>query len=53
MSIASVLRDGRVIARRNMLGVRRTPGALVTGVAQPIIFVLILGVRVRRRTRRR
>ena len=43
MSIASVLRDGRVIARRNMLGVRRTPGALVTGVAQPIIFVFILG----------
>ena len=32
MSVAGVLRDGRVIARRNMLGVRRTPGALVTGV---------------------
>lgn len=43
MSVASVLRDGRVIARRNMLGVRRTPGALVTGVAQPVIFVMILG----------
>ncbi|MCP3424942.1 ABC transporter permease [Rothia sp. AR01] len=42
MSAATALRDGVVIARRNIVNVRRTPGALVTGVAQPIIFVLIL-----------
>lgn len=42
MSIAGAIRDGGIVARRNILGVRRTPGALVTGVAQPIIFVLIL-----------
>lgn len=42
MSVLAAARHGRVIARRNVLGVWRTPGALVTGVAQPIIFVLIL-----------
>lgn len=42
MSMISAVRDGGVIARRNIINVRRTPGALVTGVAQPIIFVLIL-----------
>lgn len=42
MSLATAVRDGGVIARRNVVNVRRTPGALVTGVAQPIIFVLIL-----------
>jgi ABC-type multidrug transport system permease subunit len=42
MSIVGALRDGGIVARRNITGVRRTPGALVTGVAQPIIFVLIL-----------
>lgn len=42
MSALTAVRDGGVIARRNLAGVRRTPGALVTGVAQPIIFVLIL-----------
>lgn len=38
----AALRDGAVMARRNFTNVRRTPGALVTGVAQPLIFVLIL-----------
>lgn len=42
MSTITALRDGAVIARRNVTNVRRTPGALVTGVAQPLIFVLIL-----------
>jgi ABC-2 type transport system permease protein len=42
MSAISALRDGGVVAGRNLTNVRRTPGALVTGVAQPIIFVLIL-----------
>lgn len=37
------LDDGAVIARRNLIGLRRTPGALVTGIAQPILFVLIIG----------
>ncbi|MGP5694868.1 ABC transporter permease [Brachybacterium alimentarium] len=36
------VRDGFVIARRNLIGLRRTPGALVTGIAQPILFVIIL-----------
>lgn len=42
MSAFAVLRDGGVIAARNFTNVRRTPGALVTGIAQPLIFVLIL-----------
>lgn len=41
-ALVQAFRDGGVVARRNVIGVRRTPGALVTGVAQPIIFVLIL-----------
>ncbi|MGO1182817.1 MAG: ABC transporter permease [Micrococcaceae bacterium] len=43
MRVVAVVRDSHVIARRNVANVRRTPGALVTGIAQPIIFVLILG----------
>ncbi len=42
MSVISAVRDSGVIARRNFANVRRTPGALVAGIAQPIIFVLIL-----------
>ncbi|WP_430593160.1 ABC transporter permease [Humidisolicoccus flavus] len=42
MSVITAFRDSGVIARRNITNVWRTPGALVTGVAQPIIFVLIL-----------
>ncbi|PWH05306.1 ABC transporter [Brachybacterium endophyticum] len=42
MRVLRALGDGRVIARRNLIGLRRTPGALVTGIAQPILFVLIL-----------
>lgn len=41
-AITAAFRDGSIVARRNVLNVRRTPGALVTGIAQPIIFVLIL-----------
>ncbi|NUL48242.1 ABC transporter permease [Cellulosimicrobium funkei] len=41
-ALVSAVRDGGVVARRNLTVVRRTPGALVTGVAQPILFVLIL-----------
>lgn len=40
--IASAARDSSVIARRNLLTVGRTPGALVTGVVQPVIFVFLL-----------
>lgn len=43
MILMSSLRDGAVVAARNFTNVRRTPGALVTGVAQPVIFVLIIG----------
>ncbi|WP_129360697.1 ABC transporter permease [Rothia uropygioeca] len=42
MSALAAIRDGKTIARRNLTTLRRTPGALVTGFAQPIIFVLIL-----------
>ena len=42
MSVLTAVRDGGIIAHRNFTNVRRTPGALVTGVAQPIIFVLIM-----------
>ncbi len=40
--IIGIARDSSVIAWRNLANVRRTPGALVTGVAQPIMFVLLL-----------
>ncbi|HEX7351988.1 ABC transporter permease [Brachybacterium sp.] len=42
MSPVRAVRDGAAIARRNLIGLRRTPGALVTGIAQPILFVIIL-----------
>ena len=41
-AVTAAFRDGGIVARRNVVNVRRTPGALVTGIAQPIIFVLIL-----------
>ncbi|SMX75462.1 ABC transporter efflux protein, DrrB family [Brevibacterium aurantiacum] len=41
-TITSAARDSSVIAWRNLLTVRRTPGALVTGVVQPVIFVFLL-----------
>lgn len=41
-SFVSAARDSSVIAWRNLLTVRRTPGALITGVVQPIIFVVLL-----------
>lgn len=41
-ALVSAVRDSSVIAWRNLLTVRRTPGALITGVVQPIIFVVLL-----------
>lgn len=41
--ITAAVRDSAVIAHRNLLNVLRTPGALVTGVVQPVMFVLLLG----------
>jgi ABC-2 type transport system permease protein len=42
-AITAAARDSSVIARRNLLNFLRTPGALVTGLVQPIMFVLLLG----------
>ncbi|WP_104109663.1 MULTISPECIES: ABC transporter permease [unclassified Arthrobacter] len=41
-SLSAALRDSSVIAGRNLRNVIRTPGAMVTSVAQPIMFVLLL-----------
>ncbi|MCT9868274.1 ABC transporter [Arthrobacter sp. MYb23] len=41
--ITAAVRDSSVIAHRNLLNVLRTPGALVTGIVQPVMFVLLLG----------
>lgn len=41
-TLVSAARDSSVIAWRNLLTVRRTPGALITGVVQPVIFVVLL-----------
>lgn len=41
-AVVSAVRDGGVVAWRNLLNIRRTPGSLVTGVVQPVIFVLLL-----------
>lgn len=38
----SAIRDSSVIAGRNLRNVVRTPGAMVTSVAQPVMFVLLL-----------
>jgi len=42
-TLTAAARDSSVIARRNLLNVLRTPGALVTGLVQPVMFVLLLG----------
>ncbi|GLU50316.1 ABC transporter permease [Nocardiopsis ansamitocini] len=34
--------DSGVVAHRNLLNIVRTPGSLVTGVVQPVMFVLLL-----------
>ncbi|MEU0475854.1 ABC transporter permease [Streptomyces olivaceus] len=36
------LRDGLLIAGRNLLNLRRTPGAVVAALVQPLMFVLLL-----------
>lgn len=41
-SLNAAIRDSSVIAGRNLRNVIRTPGAMVTSVAQPIMFVLLL-----------
>mgnify|MGYP001942215517 CR=1 FL=1 len=38
----TLLREGGVVAWRNLLNIRRNPGSLVTGVVQPVMFVLLL-----------
>lgn len=35
--------DSGVVAHRNLLNVLRTPGSMVSGVIQPVMFVLLLG----------
>lgn len=37
-----VLRDATLIAWRNMLGLRRTPGSVIAALVQPVMFVLLL-----------
>ncbi|WP_328655802.1 ABC transporter permease [Streptomyces sp. NBC_00334] len=39
---AGTVRDGLLIAERNLLNLRRTPGALVAALVQPLMFVLLL-----------
>lgn len=41
-AITAATRDSSVIAWRNLSNVKRTPGALITGLVQPVIFVLLL-----------
>ncbi|MDT0433206.1 MULTISPECIES: ABC transporter permease [Streptomyces] len=36
------IRDGLLIAERNLLNLRRTPGAVVAALVQPLMFVLLL-----------
>lgn len=42
MSVIALSRDSSVIAWRNVLNLRRTPGQIFVGVIQPIMFVLLL-----------
>lgn len=36
------LRDGLIIAWRNLVNLRRTPGAVIAALVQPLMFVLLL-----------
>ncbi|MFD9023334.1 ABC transporter permease [Streptomyces parvulus] len=36
------IRDGLLIAERNLLNLRRTPGAVIAALVQPLMFVLLL-----------
>ncbi|MGY5106777.1 ABC transporter permease [Streptomyces sp. 900105245] len=36
------VRDGLLIAERNLLNLRRTPGAVIAALVQPLMFVLLL-----------
>lgn len=36
------VRDGLVVAERNLVNLRRTPGALIAALVQPLMFVLLL-----------
>lgn len=42
MTMVGAVHDGGVVAWRNLLNIRRTPGSLVTSVVQPVMFVLLL-----------
>lgn len=42
-TVIAAARHSSVVSWRNLRNVGRTPGALVTGVVQPVMFVLLLG----------
>jgi ABC transporter DrrB family efflux protein len=44
MSAARVLADGAVIAKRNLIAIKRVPDILVWTTASPIMFVLLFGL---------
>ncbi|RCG16829.1 ABC transporter permease [Streptomyces diacarni] len=39
---ARTVRDGMIIAWRNLLNLRRTPGSVIAALIQPLMFVLLL-----------
>ncbi|GAB3472890.1 ABC transporter permease [Nocardiopsis coralliicola] len=41
-ALRGALRDGAIVAGRNLVNMRRTPGKWVTGLIQPLIFVFLL-----------
>jgi ABC-2 type transport system permease protein len=41
-SVKRVARDASIIAWRNLLNLRRTPGSVITALVQPVMFVLLL-----------
>ncbi len=44
MSMARVLADGAVVAKRNLIAIKRVPDILVWTTASPIMFVLLFGL---------
>ncbi|WP_434593052.1 ABC transporter permease [Streptomyces sp. A5-4] len=41
-SVRRVARDSTIIAWRNLLNLRRTPGSVIAALVQPVMFVLLL-----------
>ncbi|MFE2945207.1 ABC transporter permease [Streptomyces sp. NPDC059255] len=41
-SVKRVARDATIIAWRNLLNLRRTPGSVIAALVQPVMFVLLL-----------